>query len=435
MADGVSIQRDIEVLSSEIGRLKGEIKSTTPELNAINKALRLDPSNVELVNQKYDVFRKQLELNRERANALKNEIQLLNEGVRNGTYTTEQASGRIAELTKQQTLAEIEVTKLTGAINRQGQAVAKAQYGDITRSLHSMQTIMASTTTIMMVMGATQNKQLEENKERIQDLQRSLIDLKFAYDSGSITQEEYKNKTIQVRQEIANAKRAQDELAKNENLMQSMQKVMMGMQAVISISTLLQQMNGKSALSFQGLATSITLAVSGFTIASSLLNNFDGQVKNIISVITALTGVVVAGAVAWAAFHGAMSFGTAAPIIAAAIGVTTAAILSATSKAKSATADLSSTIGSIDSVGASYPTATPTMPSYSMGGQGGVTVQTLSEEQMRQAVYDGSSRALIELGMNNPQINFTQEFDGRTFYRFSTNALLDELSARGIVLR
>ena len=84
----------------------------------------------------------------------------------------------------------------------------------------------------------------------------------------------------------------------------------------------------------QGFLQATTQSVSGATlawgaltmamtaaIASTIYDMFDGEAKKVASTIGLLIAVLTGGAIAWLAYHGAMSWGTAVPIITSAVGL------------------------------------------------------------------------------------------------------------------
>lgn len=90
----------------------------------------------------------------------------------------------------------------------------------------------------------------------------------------------------------------------------------------------------KAQKAFTGYLQTTTEGVNGLTLAlgaltfamseaifSSLLNSLDEKTRRIVATIGILVAALGAAAIAWMAYHGAMTWGTAIPIITAAIGV------------------------------------------------------------------------------------------------------------------
>ena len=66
--------------------------------------------------------------------------------------------------------------------------------------------------------------------------------------------------------------------------------------------------------------SALTLAMTA-AIASTIYDMFDGEAKKIAATIGMLIAVLTGGAIAWLAYHGAMSWGAAVPIITSAVGL------------------------------------------------------------------------------------------------------------------
>ena len=367
----IEIGRSFDELQTKVKGFTDEVKKSQVEVKAIDRALKLDPANVELVKQKYQIFETQLVSTRGKGEALKQQIAHLNEVKKENGELTDRQTKQLESLEQQYRLTEIEVSKFEGALQRQNQAIAKAQFGDMQRNLkqtqqamQNMNTVMSSTTAMMGLMGIAGDQ------------------------SGDKT-------------------------------MQGMMKAMQGMQAVIGISSMLQSMNNKSALSFQGLATSAMMAFAAFTMVNSLLNGLPDHVRPVVAVITTLIAIVVAATVAWMAFHGTMTLGVAVPIILAAVGAGIAGIKgmmpkNAGGSAEEITAGATASTSNVSTINSS---------TNSGGGQF-VNVQTASPQQIEEAVYNAVTRVTLETaGMDGDrpvQINI----NGREFAR----AVSDDLN-------
>lgn len=81
-----------------------------------------------------------------------------------------------------------------------------------------------------------------------------------------------------------------------------------------------QSVNG-ATLAWSTLTLAMTAAV-----ASSIYSMFEGESRQIAAAIGMLIAVLTGGAIAWLAYHGAMSWGTAVPIITSAVGLGAASL-------------------------------------------------------------------------------------------------------------
>lgn len=73
-------------------------------------------------------------------------------------------------------------------------------------------------------------------------------------------------------------------------------------------------------------AFSLFTAAATYAIASSIFDSMDDETRKVAGAIGILIAALTAGAIAWMAFHGAMSWGTAVPIISAAVAFGAASI-------------------------------------------------------------------------------------------------------------
>ena len=62
----VEVGRTISALTKQTNKLTQEVKKSRAEVSALDKELKLNPGNVDLVRQKYSAFAKQLTLNQQK---------------------------------------------------------------------------------------------------------------------------------------------------------------------------------------------------------------------------------------------------------------------------------------------------------------------------------------------------------------------------------
>lgn len=93
-----------------------------------------------------------------------------------------------------------------------------------------------------------------------------------------------------------------------------------------ALPTLMKNLRGEFTYTTQKIEAS-TLAMGAFTMAlgaaaaSSFYNLFEGENKKLVASIGTLVSALTTVTIAWMAYHGTMSWGTAIPIITAAVGV------------------------------------------------------------------------------------------------------------------
>jgi hypothetical protein len=274
------IGRNFDDLQKKIKGFNSELKNSQQETKALDKALKLDPTNVNLVKQKYEGFSNQLELNKGKADALKLKMAELNRELESGTISQANYDRELKKLEQSSRLTEIEVAKLEGALKRQNQAIAQAQFGDITKGMQMAQqaagnltTMMGSLTTITGLFGATMDN------------------------SGSQT-------------------------------MKSMQKAMSGVQAFVGMMPMLQTALSKTATGFQRAAVAATMFMGAAFMSVNLVENWKNM-STIEKILNSLSIAFMIAAAAVTVFHASWSLGIAVGIIAAAVVAGIAMIKSA----------------------------------------------------------------------------------------------------------
>lgn len=149
------IGRSFDELEQKIRRFNSELKSSQVELRAVDKALALDPHNIDMVRNRYALFESQLVLNTDKAEALRQRIAALKMELDNGTISQSNYDTELKTLEQQSRLTEIEISKLEGAISRQNQTVGKTQFNSMTEGMKNAQKQMRSFTSVVgTLMGA-----------------------------------------------------------------------------------------------------------------------------------------------------------------------------------------------------------------------------------------------------------------------------------------
>lgn len=86
----IEIDGDSRGLSQSLKAVNKDIKSTQTQLKDIEKLLKLDPHNVTLLGQKMGLLGKEINQTKDKLAQLKNVSDEMNEGLKNGSITTEQ---------------------------------------------------------------------------------------------------------------------------------------------------------------------------------------------------------------------------------------------------------------------------------------------------------------------------------------------------------
>ena len=135
----VVVGRSFDELKEKVRGFNSELKNSQTETKALDKALKLDPSNVEAVRQKYETFGTQLELNRQKADALQQQITNLNTEFVNGAISQESYDRQLKALEKQARNTEIQILGLEGAVTKTDKAMAQAQFGEMSKNIGNAQ--------------------------------------------------------------------------------------------------------------------------------------------------------------------------------------------------------------------------------------------------------------------------------------------------------
>ena len=94
----VEIGGDTTKLTTALKNVNGEIRNTQAQLKDVEKLLKLDPSNTELLSQKQRLLNEAVVETKEKLDALKNASEQANAALENGTITKEQYDGLQREI-------------------------------------------------------------------------------------------------------------------------------------------------------------------------------------------------------------------------------------------------------------------------------------------------------------------------------------------------
>lgn len=125
----VKIEGDTGELSKSLAEVNGDIKNTARALKDVEKALELDPGNVELLAQQQELLNKQIEQTAEKLGIEQQAAELAAEALANGTISQEEYASLSAEVAT--TASELEnlegsATGAAGSIEETGAAAADA---------------------------------------------------------------------------------------------------------------------------------------------------------------------------------------------------------------------------------------------------------------------------------------------------------------------
>ena len=94
----VEIGGDTTKLQTALRGVNGKIKNTEAQLRDVNKLLKLDPGNTELIAQKHKLLGQAVDETKEKLAALKEAQRQADEALKNGTISQEQYDGLQREI-------------------------------------------------------------------------------------------------------------------------------------------------------------------------------------------------------------------------------------------------------------------------------------------------------------------------------------------------
>ena len=96
----VEVGRTISALTKQTNKLTQEVKKSRAEVSALDKELKLNPGNVDLVRQKYSAFAKQLTLNQQKIATLNTKRKELDTGFSSGAISQKEYEKEIVKIKK-----------------------------------------------------------------------------------------------------------------------------------------------------------------------------------------------------------------------------------------------------------------------------------------------------------------------------------------------
>ena len=110
----LEIGGDTTKLSKALSSVNKDLRTTQADLNAVNKALKLDPTNVNLLKDKHDLLGKAITDTRSKLETLK-------EAYRQGLSNPNMGQAEMSALQREIDLTESSLNNLTGEYNNFGQ--------------------------------------------------------------------------------------------------------------------------------------------------------------------------------------------------------------------------------------------------------------------------------------------------------------------------
>lgn len=118
----VEIGGDTKGLSKAIGELNGEIRGTQTELNKVNRLLKLDPTNIELLKQKEQLLGDQIKKTENKVESLRNAKKQADAEMASGTEVNQK---QYRELVRELESAELKLKDLQAEASKSHAALAQ----------------------------------------------------------------------------------------------------------------------------------------------------------------------------------------------------------------------------------------------------------------------------------------------------------------------
>lgn len=133
----VEIGGDTKGLSKAISNLNGEIRGTQTELNKVNRLLKLDPTNIDLLKQKEQLLGDQIKKTEEKVESLRNAKKQADAEMASGTEVNQK---QYRELVRELESAELKLKDLQAEASRSHASLAQvsAVTGEISRKSGSV---------------------------------------------------------------------------------------------------------------------------------------------------------------------------------------------------------------------------------------------------------------------------------------------------------
>lgn len=191
------IGRSFDQLNDKIKQVQSNIKTTETSIKSLDKALQLDPSNVDAVRQKYTLLSQNVKNTTERLELLRKKQQLLNTDFENGAIKSSTYNKQLATITEQIKKAEESLDAMNTQLGRQNQEIMKANFSKVTQGLEKVESGVkkASMACIALVtaLSAVMIKSIENGDE--------LADLSQKYDTTAENIQLWRNRLAMCAQD------------------------------------------------------------------------------------------------------------------------------------------------------------------------------------------------------------------------------------------
>lgn len=308
----IAIEGDNSSLVKSLSEVDKQLNTTKGALTEINKSLKLDPSNVQLLSQKQELLTKQITQTSDKLKIMKQVAQDAAKGLEQGTVSREQYAKLTAELAKTEKEFETlnrEATDNKKALEDAGSGASELQnkLKDVDSSLAKTESALKSVdaalklspgnTELIAQKQALLSKEIEQTKTKLDLMKESAQKAAEGLKQGTVSTEEYAKLTA----EISSTEKGLEELEKAaspvgktlEGTAESASETAEGLEKTDDASkasstafSALDKATGGLASSLKALATNpVTLVITALTTLVALIKKTVNQFKEIASTV------------------------------------------------------------------------------------------------------------------------------------------------------
>ena len=126
-----TVGRNLSEIEKKIKGIDTEIRKTKKEVSEFGKALKIDPTNIELINKKFKAMDKQLQISNQKTSLLNQKQSKLNDSFANGELKLSAYERLVDKTSSVVQKLDKESTQLTSELSKQNQVIAQAKYDKI----------------------------------------------------------------------------------------------------------------------------------------------------------------------------------------------------------------------------------------------------------------------------------------------------------------
>lgn len=129
------IGRSYDILDRKIKELGADIRAADGDVRKLDKSLKLNPGNVDVVRQKYSALSSSLQLNTQRLTLLKQKQDALTQEFKDGNISQKEYERLLVKTRRAIEQAQGKVEQLTNSLREQHAAIREAKFTNLTNGL------------------------------------------------------------------------------------------------------------------------------------------------------------------------------------------------------------------------------------------------------------------------------------------------------------